>query len=405
MAVIAEPSTEVTDDRLAARNALVLAAAQALGGGNTIVIFATGGIAGVMLAPDATLATLPITLMAVGMWIGTLPVGMLAKAYGRRSALQIGSVCGALSGIISCAAMLRGSFALLLIGTFCGGLYAAAHQSYRFAAADTASTHFRAKAVAWVLAGGMFAAVIGPQLVILTKDIWPAYLFAGTFLAQSACAVLAGAVLSLLKLPQPAVARPLGEGRPLAEIIGKPRFIVAVACGVASYVVMNLMMTAAPLAMVMCHHSVGDAALGIQWHVIGMYAPSFFTGALIARFGLRPIVAVGLALIAAAAAIGVLGVALWNFWTALALLGVGWNFAFVGATTLVTECHGPRERNKVQAFNDFLIFGSMAIGSFSSGALLANYGWTTVNEVVFPVVVMAALLLGWGTLGRRPAAV
>jgi MFS family permease len=405
MAVIAEPSTEVTDDRLAARNALVLAAAQALGGGNTIVIFATGGIAGAMLAPDATLATLPITLMAVGMWIGTLPVGMLAKAYGRRSALQIGSVCGVLSGIISCAAMLRGSFALLLIGTFCGGLYAAAHQSYRFAAADTASTHFRAKAVAWVLAGGMFAAVIGPQLVILTKDIWPAYLFAGTFLAQAACAVLAGAVLSLLKLPQPAVARPLDEGRPLAEIIGKPRFIVAVACGVASYVVMNLMMTAAPLAMVMCHHSVGDAALGIQWHVIGMYAPSFFTGALIARFGLRPIVAVGLALIAAAATIGVLGIALWNFWAALALLGVGWNFAFVGATTLVTECHGPRERNKVQAFNDFLIFGSMAIGSFSSGALLANYGWTAINEVVFPVVVVAALLLGWGTLGRRPAAV
>ncbi len=405
MAVIAEPSTEVTDDRLAARNALVLAAAQALGGGNTIVIFATGGIAGVMLAPDATLATLPITLMAVGMWIGTLPVGMLAKAYGRRSALQIGSVCGALSGIISCAAMLRGSFALLLIGTFCGGLYAAAHQSYRFAAADTASTHFRAKAVAWVLAGGMFAAVIGPQIVILTKDIWPAYLFAGTFLAQAAGAVLAGAVLSLLKLPQPAVARPRGDGRPLAEIIGKPGFIVAVACGVASYVVMNLMMTAAPLAMVMCHYSVGDAALGIQWHMIGMCAPSFFTGALIARFGLRAIVAVGLALIAAAAAIGVLGVALWNFWAALALLGIGWNFSFVGATTLVTECHGPRERNKVQAFNDFLIFGSMAIGSFSSGALLANYGWTAVNEVVFPVVVMAALLLGWGTLGRRPAAV
>jgi len=291
------------------------------------------------------------------------------------------------------------------MGTFCGGLYAAAHQSYRFAAADTASTQFRAKAVAWVLAGGMFAAVIGPQLVILTKDIWPTYLFAGTFLAQSACAVLAGAVLSLLKLPQAAVARPLGEGRPLAEIIGKPRFIVAVACGVASYVVMNMMMTAAPLAMVMCHHSVGEAALGIQWHVIGMYAPSFFTGALIARFGLRAVVATGLLLIAAAATIGVLGIALWNFWAALALLGIGWNFAFVGATTLVTECHDPRERNKVQAFNDFLIFGSMAVGSFSSGALLASYGWTAVNEVVFPVVVVAGLLLAWGTLARRPTLV
>jgi MFS family permease len=251
----------------------------------------------------------------------------------------------------------------------------------------------------------MFAAVIGPQLVILTKDIWPAYLFAGTFLAQSACAVLAGAVLSLLKLPPPAVAGPLGEGRPLAEIMGKPRFIVAVACGVASYVVMNMMMTAAPLAMVMCHHSVGEAALGIQWHVIGMYAPSFFTGALIARFGLRAVVATGLLLIAAAATIGVLGIALWNFWAALALLGIGWNFAFVGATMLVTECHGPRERNKVQAFNDFLIFGSMAVGSFSSGALLASYGWAAVNEVVFPVVVVAGLLLAWGTLARRPTLV
>ena len=182
MAAIAEPSIDVTDDRLAARNALVLAAAQGLAGGNNTVIVATGGIAGVMLAPDPTLATLPISLMAVGMWIGTLPVGMLAKAYGRRFALQAGSAFGALSGIISCAAMLRGSFSLLLLGTLCGGFYAAAHQSYRFAAADTASVHFRAKAVAWVLAGGMFAALIGPQIVILTKDIWPAYLFAGTFL-------------------------------------------------------------------------------------------------------------------------------------------------------------------------------------------------------------------------------
>ena len=404
MTAVVAPNADLTDDRLASRNALVLAVAQALAGSNTTVIVAIAGIAGVMLAPDAALATLPVTLMAIGMWIGTLPVGMLAKAYGRRPALQIGAACGALSGIISCAAMLRGSFALLLLGTLCGGLYAAAHQSYRFAAADTASLQFRAKAVARVLTGGMFAAVIGPQIVILTKDIWPAYLFAATFLAQSACAIVAGAVLGLLKLP-PVVASPRSEGRPLTEIIGKSRFVVAVGCGVASYVVMNMMMTAAPLAMVACHHSVGDAVLGIQWHVIGMYAPSFFTGALISRFGLRAIVATGLALISAAAALGALGTALWNFWAALALLGIGWNFAFVGATTLVTECHRPHERNKVQAFNDFLIFGSMAVGSFSSGVLLAHYGWTAVNEAVFPVVVMAALLLGWSTLARRPTPV
>ncbi len=405
MAVLAESAIELTDDRLAARNALLLAAAQALAGANNTVIVATGGIAGWMLAPDPALATLPISIMVVGMWVGTLPVGMLAKAFGRRFALQVGSVFGALSGIISCAAMLSGSFFLLLVGTLCGGLYAAAHQSYRFAAADTASIHFRAKAVAWVLAGGVFAAVLGPQLVILTKDIWPAYLFAGTFLAQSACAIVAAAVLAFLKLPRPAVAHSLAEGRPLAEIIRKPRFVVAVACGVASYVMMNLMMTAAPLAMVMCNHSVGEAALGIQWHVIGMYAPSFFTGALIARFGLRAIMASGLTLIAAAALVGFLGVALWNFWVALALLGIGWNFAFIGATTLVTECHGPRERNKVQAFNDFLVFGSMAIGSFASGALLSRYGWTAVNEVIFPVIVAAAILLVWGTFTRRPSPV
>ena len=252
MAVFAEPAHAITDDRLAARNALVLAVAQALAGGNNTVIVATGGIAGALLAPSPMLATLPISFMVVGMWIGTLPVGMLAKAYGRRIALQTGSAFGALAGIISCTAMLFGSFPLLLLGTLCGGLYAAAHQSYRFAAADTASVHFRAKAVSWVLAGGIFAAIIGPQLVILTKGVWSAYLFSGTYLAQSACAVLTAAVLTLLRIPRPAVVQTFADGRPLAEIISKPRFVVAVACGLASYTMMNLMMTSAPLAMVMC---------------------------------------------------------------------------------------------------------------------------------------------------------
>jgi len=405
MAVFAEPTIDLTDDRLAARNAVVLAVAQALAGGNNTVIVATGGIAGAMLAPNPALATLPISLMVLGMWLGTLPVGMLAKAFGRRVALQVGSAFGAIAGLISCLAMLQGSFLLLLLGTLCGGFYAAAHVSYRFAAADTASVQFRPKAVAWVLAGGIFAGVLGPQLVILTKDIWPAYLFAGTYLAQTACAIVAGLVLMFVKIPLPPATRSFTEGRPLPEIVRKPRFIVAAACGLASYAMMNLMMTSAPLAMVMCNHSVGDAALGIQWHVIGMYAPSFFTGALIIRFGLRAMIAVGLALIVAAASVGLLGTALWNFWLALALLGIGWNFTFISATTLVTECHFAWERNKVQAFNDFLVFGSMAIASFSSGALLSRVGWTGVNEVVFPIVVGAALLLAWGTFARRPAPV
>jgi predicted MFS family arabinose efflux permease len=402
MTFIAEPLIEVADDRLAARNALVLAVAQALAGGNNTVITATTGIIGSMLAPDPALVTLPISVMVLGMWIGTIPVGMLAKAFGRRFALQTGSIFGMLSGLVSYTAVTRGSFTILLLGTFCGGLYAAAHQSYRFAAADTASAAFRPKAVSWVFAGGVFAAIIGSQLVIFTKNVIPTYLFAGTFLAQSACAALAAGVLVLLRIPRPAVSRSFADGRPLIEIVRQKRFIVAVVCGVASYTMMNMVMTSAPLAMVMCNHSVNDAALGIQWHVLGMYAPSFVTGSLILRFGARPMMAIGLAMIVTAATIELLGISLWNFWIGLALLGIGWNFAFISATTLVTECHDPHERNKVQALNDFLIFGSMAIGSFSSGALLSGYGWSAVNDVVFPVILVAALLLAWGSLMREP---
>ena len=235
--------------------------------------------------------------MVAGMWLGTLPVGWLSKAYGRRFALQTGSAFGILSGFISCAAVLSGSFGLLTVGTLCGGLYASAHQSYRFAATDTASPQFRAKAVAWVLAGGVFAAVIGPQLVIFTKDIWPAYLFAATYIAQSLCALLAAAVLTQLNIPRPPVSHSLIDGRPLRIIVAQPKFIVAVVCGLASYAMMNMVMTSAPLAMVMCNHTVGEAALGIQWHVLGMYAPSFVTGSLIARFGVRPMIGVGFVLI------------------------------------------------------------------------------------------------------------
>jgi MFS family permease len=402
MSVITETSVDYTDDELAGRNAIVLAVALALAGGNNTLIVATTSILGSMLAPNPGLATLPISVMIGGMWLGTLPVGYFSKTYGRRFALQVGSVFGVVSGMISCTAVLHGSFWLLLAGTFCGGLYAAAHQSYRFAAADSASDHFRPKAVAWVLAGGVFGAVLGPQLVILTKEMWPPYLFAASFIAQSVCAVIAAGVLMLLKAPPAAGTHARGSGRPLREIVAQPHFVIAVACGVASYAMMNMVMTSAPLAMVMCHHSVGEAALGLQWHVIGMFAPSFITGALIARFGLWRIMGLGLFLLVTAAGIGIFGTALWNFWIGLALLGIGWNFTFIGATTLVTQCHRANERNKVQAFNDFLVFGSMAVGSFSSGQLLAHYGWITVNEVVFPVVFAAAILLGWGAMMRRP---
>jgi predicted MFS family arabinose efflux permease len=298
--------------------------------------------------------------------------------------------------------VLQGSFVIFCMGTFFSGLYGAAHMAYRFAAADTATDAFKPKAISWVLIGGVFAGIVGPQVVIFTKELWQPHLFAATYLAQAGLAVLSAGVLQLVRIPTPPSTRLAGSGRPLAEIARQPRFIVAVACGVASYAMMNLVMTSAPLAMVMCNHSVTDATLGLQWHVIGMFLPSLITGSLISRFGTERIMGLGLALIVVAALIGVAGITLWHFWTGLVLLGVGWNFAFVGATAMVTDCHRPNERNKVQSLNDFLVFGSMAIGSFSSGAVLANFGWAAVNEVVFPVVLAAAALLLWHLLRKRP---
>jgi MFS family permease len=402
MSALAEPMADAAaGDRLARRNALVLAVTQALAGGNNAVLVATGGIVGTMLAPDKSLATLPLSILVLGTWLGTLPLGMLARRLGRRSALQIGTVCGVITGLICCTAVLQGSFLLFNIGAVFSGFYATAHQSYRFAAADTASEAFRPKAVSLVLLGGVAGSVVGPQLVIATKDFWPPYLFAASYIGQSVLALIAGGVLALVNIPKPPPRSVVGDGRPIFEIAKEPRFIVAVACGVAAYSMMNMVMTSAPLAMVMCNHSITEATLGIQWHILGMFAPSLVTGTLIARFGIARMAGIGLALIVVAAAIGIAGVSVWHFWIALALIGVGWNFAFVGASTMVMQCHRPNERNKVQAFNDFLVFGSMAISSFSSGALLVNFGWSAVNEIVFPVVLAAAVLLAWGVLRGR----
>ena len=355
-----------------------------LGGANTVVLFATASIVGNVLAPDKTLATLPASVYVIGLWAGTLPMGWLARRFGRRTAFQIGTVCGVLTGLFCCLGILMSSFLLFNIGAFFTGFYAAATQAYRFAAADTASEAFRPKAISWVLVGGVGGAILGPQVVIATKNLWPPYLFAASYLVQSAIAVVAGGVLMALNIPRSATGTAGATGRPLREIVRQPRFIVAVACGVASYSVMNIVMTSAPLAMIMCNHSTRDATLGLQWHVLGMFVPSFFTGSLIARFGVEKVIAVGLALLAASAAVSIAGITLAHFWIGLILLGVGWNFGFVGATTMVTQCHRPEERTQVQSFNDFLVFGTMAIGSLASGGVLATYGWSMVNQMVFP---------------------
>jgi MFS family permease len=391
---------EIASDARARANVLRLAAAQALTGANSAVIFATGSIVGATMAPDISLATVPLSMYVVGLAAGTLPTGAISRAYGRRVAFIIGTGCGALTGLLGAFAILHGSFVLFCCATFLGGLYGAVSQSYRFAAADGASAAFRPKAVSWVMAGGVFAGVLGPQLVQWTMDIWPPYLFAFSFVVQAVVALIAMAALAGVDAPKPAAAD-LHLGRPLFEIVRQPRFTAAAICGIVSYPIMNLVMTSAPLAMKICGLSVTDSNFGIQWHIVAMYGPSFFTGSLIARFGAPKIVATGLLLEAGAATIGLSGITALHFWMTLIVLGVGWNLGFVGASALVLETRRPQERNKVQAFNDFLVFGMMAIGSFSSGQLLANYGWSAVNMVVYPPALLGLAVLTLASFGRR----
>ena len=390
-------------DRRARANVARLAAAQALAGANASVVFATGAILGAMMAPEKSLATAPVSVFVVGMAFGTLPVGAISRRYGRRAAFYVGSLAGVLCGLIAATAILYNSFWLYCFATFFGGFYAAVSQSYRFAATDGASAGFRAKAISWVMAGGVIAGFIGPQLVQNTMNLWQPYLFAATYIGQAAVALIAMLVLAGVETPPPPP-EAVGSGRPLFEVVRQPLFVVAAICGVVSYALMNLVMTSAPLAMKLCGLTLSDSNLAIQWHVIAMYAPSFFTGSLISRFGAGRIVALGLALEAAAAIVDLSGLSVGHFWTGLILLGVGWNFGFIGASAMVVETHSPLEKNKVQAFNDFLVFGTMALGSFSSGKLLTDYGWDMVNYVVFPPVALAMTALALRAWKLRAAA-
>jgi predicted MFS family arabinose efflux permease len=376
-------------------NVARLAIAQALAGANATIVYATAAVVGNTLAPDKALATLPITIFVIGMAACTLPAGAVAHRFGRRAAFLFGTGCGVLVGLIAALAVLIGSFWVFCVATFFGGAYAAVVLSFRFAAAECVPPERRARAISAVMAGGVFAGILGPQLVTHTMDIWPPYLFAATYLAQAGVAVLCSLVLLGVQLPTPKAAE-TGTGRPLAEIAHQPRFVAAVMAGVISYLIMNLIMTSAPLAMRLCGLSQDAANLGLQWHVIAMYAPSFVTGRIIMRFGAPRVVIVGLIITAFSAVAGLAGISVAHFWLTLILLGLGWNFAFVGASTMVVECHRPEERTKVQGLNDFLVFGLMVLGSFASGGLLNSYGWSMVCWVAFPPLLIAAVTL-WVT--------
>jgi MFS family permease len=390
------------------RNALVLATAAAFGGAVAPIAVSLGGLTGVyLLGPDKSLATLPVSGYTVGVAVGAVPAAMLMRRIGRRAGFVVGTMFGIAAGLTSGSSVLFGSFVGFVIGLVLAGFAGAFVQQYRFAAADAGSAAFRAKAISWVLVGGVAAAIIGPQTAIFTRDLFPPIPCAGAFVATSVLGLAGMAVVSQLgggarEVPKTEIR---SAGRPFGEIARQPRFIVAVVCAVGSYASMSLLMTAAPLAMVDCGLGQTNAALGIQWHVLAMFTPSFFTGSLIARFGKEPIIAVGLALLTACALVAMAGIDLMNFWLALILLGVGWNFGFIGATAMLTETYRPEERGKVQGLNDFLVFGSVAVASLSSGHLFATVGWERINWVALPIVGFCAVALAVSVVaGRREEA-
>ncbi len=372
-----------------------LVIAQALSGANSTVVYATGAIIGNMLSPRPELATLPISLFVLGMSLSTLPAGVLARRFGRPVAFFAGNACGVLVGILAAAALATQSFTLYCISMLFGGAYAAVVLTFRFAAAECVSAQDKPRALSLVLAGGVAAGVLGPQLVSATMNLWPPHAYVVTYLASAAIAVLSALVLRGIRFQSAPTASRINTGRPLQEILQQPRLLIAMLCGVVSYMMMNFVMTSAPLAMELCGISRIDSNFGIEMHVIAMYAPSFFTGRLIARFGESAIILTGLVLTALAALTGMNGMSANHFWVALVLLGVGWNFGFLGASAMVLTCHTVEEGARVQSINDFVVFGAMVIGSFVSGSLLTTFGWGTVTSLILPPIVISAIALLW----------
>lgn len=389
------------DNSQAKRNVAVLVAAQAVLGAQMPMVFIVGGLAGQSLATNACLATLPISLIVLGSMLAATPVSAIMQRWGRRVGFTIGALAGACGGLVGAYGLYMGSFPVFLLGSLLTGIYMSAHGFYRFAAADTASDDYRPKAISLVMAGGLAAAIIGPQIVKLTST---AYVipFLGTYLAIVAINVIGAALFYFLDIPIPGKPAPDSpKGRSRLELLKTPRIAVAIICAMVSYALMNLVMTSTPLAVVGCGFSANDAADVVTTHVLAMYIPSFFTGHLIARFGVEKIVALGLAILAAAGVVALQGVQLGNFFVALILLGLGWNFGFIGATSMLADSHDIKERGRMQGLNDLLVFGGVTLASLASGGLMncsggsPIEGWTAVNLAMVPLLTLAGGALLW----------
>ncbi|MFD1749131.1 MFS transporter [Salipiger marinus] len=394
----------------ATRNVTVLVLAQALLGAQMPMIFTIGGLAGQSLATNPCFATLPISLIVLGSMLSATPVSAFMQRFGRRAGFLLGTLGGTLGGVVGAVGLYLHSFPIFLAGSLLTGLYMSAQGFYRFAAADTAPEAFRPKAISYVMAGGLASAIIGPQLVKLTAGAYVVP-FLGTYGAVIAINLVGSLLFLFLDIPRPP--KPDADaprGRSALELLATPRIAVAVICGMVSYALMNLVMTSTPLAVVGCGYETSDAANVVTAHVLAMFAPSFVTGHLIARFGVERIMAIGLMILAAAGGVALTGVALENFFVALVLLGIGWNFGFIGATSMLAGAHTAAERGRMQGLNDLLVFGGVTFASLASGGLMncsggtAQAGWTAVNLAMAPFLVLAGAALIWLVLRPRDSA-
>lgn len=383
------------------RNVLLLALCQALHNSGTSMLIVVSALAGYMLAADKSLATLPLALQWTATMATTIPASLLMRRYGRRLGLSAGALIFAGAGMLGVVALRLGSFELFSVACMCVGSGNAFAQYYRFAAADSAPESFRGKAISLVLAGGVVAAVVGPELAKLTIDWLLPALYAGCYAALSLLALSIVVVLQGVRIPRLSAEQLISSGRPLREIARQPVFVVAVLSGMLGYGSMTLIMTATPLAMMGCGFAFSDTATVIQGHVLAMFLPSFFTGSLIQRFGVLRIVASGSVLTAGCLIANMSGIAFANFWAGLALLGLGWNFMFVGGSTLLTQAYTTQERGKTQAANDFIVFSSSVFAAFGSGMLQNKFGWVAVNAGIAPAMLLALGSVAWLSLHRR----
>ena len=382
------------------RNVALLAACQAMLFANNSTLFAINALTGFALAPHPAFATLAMTCWVLGGAAATMPASFHMKRVGRQRGLTLGTLWGVVGAIGCAAAVWLQSFWLLCLATLVFGVFNAYGQYYRFAAADTASPDYRSTAISLVLAGGLVGGIIGPATSRLTIDLLhPRFLAA--YIGLLVFVLAATALLQFIRIPTPSAAERTASGRPLLEIAAQPKFIVAVLCAAIGYGVMNFLMTSTPIAMQVCGLPFGDTAFVISSHIVGMFAPSFFTGHLMRRFGVLKIMMVGALLNFGTVAIALAGITVTHFWWALVVLGIGWNFLYIGGTTLLTETYRPEERAKAQGAMDQCIFIVMAVSSFTSGMTVTSVGWTRVNLVALPLIAIIAIALTWFAIYRR----